>query len=148
MIPEFIDIGGPWRVLPPGVHKATLAEIETRFAISEHREKLFIGFRKGAIALRKAGCQKLYLDGSFITEKPFPADFDACWDPIGVDPQKLDPVLLDFSDGRKQQKKIYQGEFFPSTFCADRKHFFFDFFQLDKYTGNAKGIICVEFPKN
>jgi len=148
VIPDFIDVGGPWNVLPPGVYYATLEEIEERFATSDHRKYLFSGFRKGVLALRKAGCRKIFLDGSFVTEKPMPADFDVCWDPIGVDPTKLDPVLLDFNDRRKKQKECFYGEFFPANLLADGKHFFFDFFQIDRHTENAKGIICIRFSKN
>lgn len=148
MIPEFVDIGGPWRVLPPGVHVATLDEVEVRFAVSAHRKRLFFGFRNGVIALRKAGCNRILLDGSFVTEKPFPGDFDVCWDPTGVDPAKIDPVLLDFADGRKKQKQCFHGEFLPDNGLADGKHAFLDFFQIDKYTGHAKGIIRMRFPRS
>jgi hypothetical protein len=137
MIPDLVDIGGPWNVLPLGVHVATFEEIEKRFAINDHRKYLFSGFKKGVLSLRKAGCQKIFLDGSFVTEKPIPADFDVCWDPI----------FLDFSDGRKKQKEMFHGEFFPVSFLANGKNFFFDFFQIDKFTGNAKGIICITFSK-
>ncbi len=148
MIPEFVDIGGPWRVLPPGVHAATLDEVEVRFAASAHRKRLFFGFRNGVIALRKAGCNRILLDGSYVTDKPLPGDFDVCWEPAGVDSTKLDPVLLDFTDGRKKQKECFHGEFFPANLSADGKHFFLDFFQIDKYTGNAKGIIRIRLPKS
>jgi DNA-binding XRE family transcriptional regulator len=147
MIPGFVDIGGPLRVLPPGVHNASLNEVEDRFATSEHRKHLFIGFKNGIENLKKAGCRRVFLDGSFITEKPVPNDFDVCWDSTGVDVKKLDPVFLDFTDMRRKQKKRFYGEFFPASFLADSKHFFLDFFQVDKYTGNAKGIICIQFPK-
>jgi hypothetical protein len=145
MIPDFVDIGGPWKVLSPGVHIATLKEIEGRFATSDHRKNLFLGFKKGVTALREAGCRTIFLDGSFVTEKPLPGDYDVCWDPIGVDIAKLEPVFRDFSDKRKKQKEIFYGEFFPSTLLADGKHFFFDYFQIDRHTGNAKGIICLRF---
>ena len=148
MIPDFVDVGGPWKVLPPGVHDATLKEVETLFATSEHRKRLFSGFREGVMALRKAGCRKIFLDGSFITEKPIPADYDVCWDDIGVDTAKLDPVFFDFRNKRKKQKDRFHGEFFPANLLADGKHFFFDFFQIDKYTGNTKGVICIKFPKS
>ena len=138
----------PWRVLPPGVHIATIEEIEDRYATSGHRKNLFLGFNKGVIALRNAGCKTIFLDGSFVTEKPLPVDYDVCWDPIGVDIAKLDPVFLDFSDMRKKQKEIFYGEFFPSTLLADGRHFFLDYFQIDRHTGNAKGIICLRFSKS
>jgi hypothetical protein len=129
------------------VHDATLNEIEGRFAVSDRRRLLFSGFAEGVMALRRAGCRTILLDGSFVTEKPFPGDFDACWCSAGVDDTKLDPVFLDFSDGRKKQKERFGGEFFPATVPADATHFFYDFFQIDKYTGNAKGIVRVQFPK-
>jgi len=147
VIPGFVDVGGPWNVLPPGVHDATLEEVETRFAISEHRKRLFSGFIEGVKALCKAGCHKIFLDGSFVTEKPIPGDFDVCWDRIGVDHTKLDPVFRDFNDRRKKQKERFHGEFFPVHLLADGKHVFLDFFRIDKYTGNTKGIICIKFPK-
>lgn len=147
MIPSFVDIGGPWNVLPPGVHDATLKEVEARFTTSDHRKHLFSGFRSSVMALRRAGCRKIYLDGSFVTEKPIPGDYDVCWDSVGVNTAKLEPVLLDFSNKRKKQKEHFYGEFFPIHLLADGTHVFLDFFQIDKYTGSTKGIICIKFPK-
>jgi hypothetical protein len=99
------------------------------------------------MALRKARCRKIFLDGSFITDKPIPADFDVCWDDRGVDPTKLDPVFRDFKNSRKRQKESFHGEFFPAHSLADGKHRFLDYFQIDKYTGSAKGIICIKFQR-
>ena len=45
-------------------------------------------------ACESASCQTGYLDGSFVSSKLEPGDFDACWDEKGVDLDKLDPVLL------------------------------------------------------
>ena len=146
MIPDFVDIGSLWPVLPPGVHDATLDEVEARFGVSRHRSRLVSGFKDAVTILHRAGCRTILLDGSFITAKPSPGDFDVCWDPIGVDSKKLDPVFLDFSDGRRRQKQRFGGEFFPATACADKKHRFSDFFQIDKYTGSAKGIIRIRLP--
>lgn len=146
MIPGLVEIGGPWPVLPSGVHDATLEEIEARFVSPGRREFLFAGFRSGVTALRKTGCQTVYLDGSFVTGKPIPGDFDACWDPVGMDETKLDPIFLDFSECRKRQKGRFGGEFFPATHLADNTHFFVSFFQIDKYTGQEKGIIRVHLP--
>jgi hypothetical protein len=143
MIPRSIDIHGVWNVLPPGIHEATLEEIEDRFATTEARQRLFDGFKRGAQALRAAGCRVVYLDGSYVTTKTTPGDFDACWEPFGVDPGKLDPVLLDFSNNRKNQKQKYGGEFFPSSTRADGSRPFIEFFQTDRHTGKAKGIIRI-----
>lgn len=147
MIPAFVDIGSPWKVLPPGVHKATLKEIKEHFAISDHRKILFSGLLEGIRDLRKAGCRIVLLDGSFITEKPFPNDYDACWDTEEVDLSKLDPVFFDFSNKRKKQKDRYNGEFFPNEVLADGVICFSDYFQIDKYTGKFKGIIRINLTK-
>ena len=143
MIPTIIDIGASWQVLPLGVHEATLDEVKVAFATNTHRQHLFDGLVRGCEALRVAGCPALFLDGSFLTDKPNPGDFDACWDPSGVDAAALDPVLLDFSDARRNQKLKYGGEFFPSPALADGTRAFVDFFQVEKETGLGKGVILI-----
>lgn len=45
-------------------------------------------------------------------------DYDAAWEMLGVDPYRLDPVLLDFSNSRAAMKAKYGGEFFPASFEA------------------------------
>jgi len=145
MIPELVSVDSVWEVLPPGIHLATLDEIENRFAVNDHRKYLFRGFREGVESLARAGCRAIYLDGSFATGKPDPGDFDACWEPSGVDASKLDPTLLDFSDMRKAQKEKYGGEFFPSSAKADGESTFLEYFQAEKLTGNRKGIVRVQF---
>ena len=146
MIPESINIGGVWNVLPPGVHDASLREVEQRFAANEIREALYDGFNRGVRALESAGCRTIFLDGSYVTDKPRPGDFDACWEPAGVDHSRLDPVLLDFSHGRRRQKMKYGGEFFPSSAGADGSRTFVEYFQTDKDTGKAKGIVRIRLP--
>ena len=143
MIPALIDIGGSLSVLPPGVHDATLDEIEQRFAVSDHRKELFSGLKKGIDNLRQAGCKIVFLNGSFVTDKAVPNDYDACWDHQGVIIAKLDPVFLVFEKKREKQKKSYYGEYFPAFALADGVINFYEYFQFDKYTGKAKGIIKI-----
>lgn len=143
MIPELTDIGSPWPVLPPGEHDATLDDIQQVFAQTPQRKQLFEGLKRGVEALRHAGCRKVYVDGSFVTGKPEPGDYDACWDTAGVDDTKLDRVLLDFTNRRRRQKKKFMGEFFPSAALADGQRTFVAYFQKDRYTDKPKGIIRV-----
>jgi len=49
--------------------------------------------------LREAGCGRAYVDGSFVTAKEVPGDFDGCWEAEGVDFDLLDPRLLTFDRG-------------------------------------------------
>jgi hypothetical protein len=65
-----------------------------------------------------------------------------------VDGERLDPVLLDFTDRRAAQKAKYGGELFPSLAFADPAgNTFLEFFQIDKSTGKAKGIIAIDLKK-
>lgn len=144
MIPSSVDIGAAWRVLPPDIHDADLAEVEERFATTSWRERLLGGFREGCESLKSAGCGTVLLNGSFVTDKPEPGDFDACWDPANVEVGKLDPVLLDFDDARAAQKAKFGGEFFPSSVKADATQTFAEYFQVDKETGKSKGIVRIK----
>ena len=87
------------------------------------------------------------LDGSFITSKEQPGDFDACWDATDVDIDllfKLEPVFFEFDNFRKAQKRKFGGEFFPADVPATLSGVVFkDFFQMDK-DGKPKGIIVIK----
>ncbi|EOX3949973.1 hypothetical protein ACNUCD_004976 [Vibrio alginolyticus] len=110
-----------------------------------HRRKQFDGLIDAMKALKQAGCSKIYIDGSYVTKKPTPGDYDACWDAGNVDPSKLDAVFLDFSDGRASQKAKYEGEFFPAHCFADNKQTpYTEFFQQEKHSGCRKGIVLLE----
>lgn len=85
----------------------------------------------------------MYLDGSFVTAKQRPSDFDGCWDTEGVDFDVLDPVLLTFDRGRATQKQKYLGELFLADSQADEIGTLFrEFFQRDR-DDNPKGIIVI-----
>ncbi|WP_323773610.1 DUF6932 family protein [Alcanivorax sp.] len=145
MIPALITLrGAPWRVLPPGLHWASLDQVREAFAYNPHRRKLFSGLYNAANALSVAGCKHLFLDGSYVTSKPKPGDFDGSWNPENVNPSLLDPVLLDFEDGRRNQKLKYLGELFPASADCGTGRTFFEFFQLEKHTGGPKGMIAID----
>ena len=145
MIPSLIPLSeSPWAVLPPGVHPADAGEVEAAFATNGWRRRLFGGLIDALGRPRIAGCRTVFLGGSYVTGKPRPTDYDACWDPLGVDDSKLDPVFLEFGNGRAAQKAALKGEFFPSSMiCTDVGQTFVDFLQLDRFTGKKKGIISI-----
>jgi hypothetical protein len=104
--------------LPPGIHLATWQEVEEFLAFNDRRQELLAGLRRACIPLREAGCRRIYIDGSFATNKEFPGDFDVCWADDTVDFVKLkelDSVLLDFSNHRAAQKSKYGGELFLAS---------------------------------
>lgn len=145
MIPEWLSNGD----LPPGIHFSTWSEIEKRLAFNGRRRRLLAGFREACELLRKAGCRLVFLDGSFVTTKEHPGDFDACWDIQQVDEDALDPVFWDFSNGRAAQKHRFGGEFFPAQLPEGTSgRTFVDFFQVNKLTGEAKGILSIRLRVN
>ena len=130
--------------LPPGEHLVDWAAFEARFGTTPWRKQLPQGLAKALRDLRAAGCKRAYIDGSFITTKERPGDFDACWDLVGVDFDVIDEVLLTFGAGRRAQKAKYGGELFPADAAADPLGTLFrDFFQRDR-DRNPKGIIAID----
>lgn len=112
MIPQLDPVSG---YLPPGVHDAHWCEVAGRFAGNSHRRRLADGLLAACLNLAEAGCGELIPDGSFVTAKELPGDYDGAWEPAGVDPLLLDPVLLDFSRRRAAMKAKYLGDLFPAS---------------------------------
>ena len=125
---------------------ATWDEITARFGHTAWRQQLLAGLKSAVACLKRAGCKAVYLDGSFVTVKMQPGDFDACWDAEGVTGTLLDWELCTaegFKNGRAAQKKKYKGEFFPANVDADGLGMpYRKFFQQDR-DGNPKGIIVI-----
>jgi len=140
MLPPFEPATG---YLPPGVHEATWEEFVTRYGITSHRLELLAGLRAALNSLRAAGCRRAYVDGSFVSAKHTPGDFDACWEVAGVNLDLLDPVLLDFSGRRIAQKAKYGGELFIADAIAEPRtgRRYLHFFQHDG-AGRPKGIVA------
>jgi hypothetical protein len=73
MIPDYNDNG----YLPPGIHRATVEEMATRFGQeSEVRQAQMESLRWLIDLARKAGVQRIVVNGSFVTEKLEPNDVD------------------------------------------------------------------------
>ena len=143
MIPPYVKFG----LLPPGVHWTTWEEFNQHFNFTERRQRLMEGLKAALDDLTEAGCSAIYIDGSFVTRKAEPNDFDACWSGAGVDATKLDPALLDFTQNRRAMKEKYGGEFFVAETPADLEgRTFLDFFQFEfrRELRIRKGIIGIK----
>jgi len=142
-IPPFDDNGN----LPPEIYYCTWEEFVERFQINPRRSRLIQGLKKAIVQLKAAGCQTIYINGSFVTDKLNPGDFDACWDIEGVNIdylRKNAPVLLNHYDQRSAQKSKYGGEFFPCEWVVDEfGTTAFYLFQVD-INSNRKGIIAID----
>ena len=129
--------------LPPGVHLALWCEVVPRFSGNGHRSRLLAGLLAALQNLAGAGCRSVLLDGSFVSQKDLPEDYDGAWDTVGVAPSLLDPVLLDFSNGRAAMKSKYCGELFPATAIAAPGILYRDFFMKDR-NGVPKGVVQID----
>jgi hypothetical protein len=142
MIPPFEKFG----LLPPGIHWVEWDEFAAAFGSTPRRRELLVGLKAAIDNLAAAGCKAVYIGGSFVTRKAAPNDFDACWSSVGVDPDKLDPALLDFSDGRRAQKAKFGGELLIAEAPADLEgKTFLDYFQQEvrRRALRRKGIIGI-----
>lgn len=109
-MPPFLSSG----LLPRGIHKAAWSEVKAVLGTTPTRKRLLVGLLEGLKALSGAGCTLAYIDGSFVTAKLEPGDFDVCYESSSMDFSLLDPVLKDFSNRRAAQKAKYGGEFFEA----------------------------------
>lgn len=125
-----------------GIHHATWKEFDNRFGHNEHRRQLLEGLKLLLSHLKSVDCRCLYVDGSFVTEKETRNDYDACWDVEGVKVEKLDKVLLSFSDeGKHAMQDKYRGDIRPGSCSpAEKDCTYLEFFQMGR-DGEPKGII-------
>jgi len=73
MIPPLDDCGN----LPPGIHPATLAEVEARFGRASELRRVQMESIRWMIDLAvRAGVERVILNGSFVTDTIEPDDVD------------------------------------------------------------------------
>lgn len=127
--------------LPPGIHWTDWESFSLRFGRTRHRRDLLRGLKAALIELHNAGCSTAYVDGSFVTSKEMPGDFDACWSSVGVNLNALPPALLDLNAPRAAQKAKYGGELLIAEAIEGNTQItFLEFFQQN-ILGKNKGII-------
>ena len=140
MIPPFDDTTG---YLPAGEHHADWNEVAERFGWNDHRRRLLRGLHRLSAALRDLGCMIFLLDGSFITEKELPSDFDACCDYAGIPPKDI--YRLRLVDTSEVMKAEWLGEVYPlgEHVPSDDRYTFREFFQSDR-SDLPKGIVRLD----
>lgn len=136
--------------LPEGVHLATMNEVEFCFGNwNNQRRKLFRGLKKVIIVFKAAKVRKIFIDGSFITNKEEPLDIDGCWSIDGVDELRLDrrfwdfETIEEFEKNRKELKIEFGIDFFiAETLEGESGKPFPEFFQTNR-DGRPKGIVQI-----
>ena len=129
MLPQFNERG----YLPPEIYETTWRELKNRFGNGDRRQNILVGLKATLKLLGQAGCQRVYLGGSFISNKEYPNDFDGCYDDMNIDYNLLDPI---FDEDLSVQKERFGGEL-----LADPT--FQGFFQTDR-DGNPRGIVAID----
>ena len=140
MLPAFAEDGN----LPPGIHWATWPEL-VEHGFNDHRRTLLAGLREALLALQAAGCRIAWLDGSFVTAKETPGDFDACWELDGTDIERVPRVFFMLDYRRAGLKARFKGELFPVR-CVGTPGIprVMQLFQTDRQTGRAKGMVSLD----
>ena len=129
MLPPFDERG----FLPPGIYEITWTELENRFGFNDHRQNLLKGLRAVLQLLGRANAERVYLGGSFVSNKEYPNDFDGCYDDLNIDYDLLDPI---FDEDLTAQQDRFGGELLADPI-------FQGFFQTDR-DGNPRGIIAID----
>ncbi|MCA9800416.1 MAG: hypothetical protein KC777_00440 [Cyanobacteria bacterium HKST-UBA02] len=134
--------------LVPGIHNLDWPSFRLQFGRGRTRLRLIDGMAELVDMLRLADCQTIYVGGSLVTAKHRPADFDACFDPLGVDLdflKELEPALLaeHESDGSRL-RKLYGGTMEPIIVNPGNGQTPLSFYQFDTRTGKSKGVVALK----
>ncbi len=128
-----------------GIHLVTWEELEKEYSINQRRKDLLEGLKLLIADLKECGCTVLYLDGSFVTKKINPGDYDALWLDYNEQHQliKLDSSFQTLLEGsREDQIFKYRGEIRGAFTEPDYSgKSYLQFFQRDKTDGSKKGIL-------
>ncbi len=144
MLPEYDARGA----LPPGIHQASWVDVVARFGGSPDRAALLAGLRRALDVLATVGCQRVWVDGSFVTdveaqEGQPPGDVDVCWDLAGVDVARLAalaPELHPLRGDPVARRRRFGGDYFPVVEPIVLGQV--EAFQFDR-DGERKGIVLL-----
>jgi len=136
-IPELTAAG----LLPEGEHPASWTEFYHRFAQNAHRAALMEKLAEAGRTLREAGCTRLWINGSLVTNKAYPNDVDVLYNAREVRPARLAPAFRD----QATRRAVYGGDYLAIDMDhhdASHPTGLMKFFQTDR-DGQAKGIIVL-----
>lgn len=145
MIPGFTEEG----LLPSGVHETHLEELRERMGWSRKRRDLLGGLEEALELMAACGVRRVYLDGSFVTDKDRPNDIDGCYDLVAGDVtdedlQRLAPIFPPSPFNRAEARRRFGLDFFPAAATElGSGQPFLRFFQTDR-EGRERGVLAVE----
>lgn len=141
-MPNFLPNGN----LVPGIHNLSWDEFVDLYGYTQRRRDMIAGLERAMKHLAEFGCRAVYIDGSFVSKKHNPSDYDACWDDTGeIDEEYLrlyQPYFI--TNAKEKLKAKYGGEFIRSSSFADWDNRYLAYYQRDKQDLSPKGIIRLE----
>lgn len=117
----------PCGLLPRGVFDCTLDEVASAYTWSPRRHEIWGGFGEFLEWLKShPAVPRLYLDGSFIGDKPHPGDIDVVLDLDGTDQATFGHWLFVFATQREHLKAHFLVDFwvYHPTMPHDLRAFF------------------------
>jgi hypothetical protein len=144
MIPEFTEDG----LLPPGIYQTDFEDLEGKMGWSRRRLALLDGLESALELMAANGVMRVYLDGSFVTDKDRPNDIDGCYDleesTTAEELEALTPIFPPSPDNRAKAKELYGVDFFPAAATElGSGQPFLQFFQKDRQ-GRERGVLVLE----
>jgi hypothetical protein len=140
MIPPLTHAG----LLPPGIHRATIAEFEeqfVRFQRSDRRLRIYDGLRRLLAEIRKFPfVQHVFVAGSYVSGKPEPNDFDCL---LVVDAQQFPKELRPFEFrvlSRRAAAKDFGGDVVTVAEGSELHRHYLHFFQTTR-DGTPVGMV-------
>ena len=140
MIPNLTEVG----LLPAGIHPATLEELAERFAFfdqTDQRLRVFEKLKALVSEARIAGIvRRIYVAGSFVTDKPEPNDFDCV---LVLDRTILGQELRPFQYNlvsRRMARRLFGGDVVAVLDGSNSLFEYLDFVQATR-DGEYMGIV-------
>ena len=144
MISQFTEDG----LLPPGVHETDLEELREKMGWSRKRQGLLEGLEEALELMAACGVVRVYLDGSFVTDKDRPNEIDGCYDlsedVTAEDLRCLAPIFPPNPSNRAEAKRRFGVDLLPAAATeVGSGQPFLHFFQTDR-EGRERGVLSLE----
>lgn len=134
--------------MPPGIYETDFEELKEKMGWSRRRLALLEGLQRAVELMAASGVTRVYLDGSFVTDKDRPNDIDGCYDPApdatAEQLEDMAPIFPPSLDNRVKAKELYGVDFFPTAATElGSGRPFLRFFQKDR-EGRERGVLVLE----
>ncbi len=124
-----------------------MEEVTANLAWTAARRRLLEGLNRALQNLAAAGVRRVWIDGSFVTDRDEPEDVDGCWEASEwILEDVLDPVFWDDRPPRQAMKQKYGVDFLIALPGAGPKPSLQEFFMTDR-DGRPKGLLLLELER-